>query len=113
MTASADSQSVKIEHSAGDTNIEVNASADAQSITLSQQVDENNKISPTITSDGAISVEWERDLGNDNSLTATVKPNDSVDLEWKDADWTASINLPVDGTSITGANVGIKRDVSF
>ena len=113
LTASADSQSVKIEHSAGDTNFEVNASADAQSLTISQQLDEKNKISPTFTSSGDISVEWERDLGDDNSLTATIKPNDSVDLEWKDADWTANINLPVDGTSITGANVGIKRDVSF
>lgn len=113
LTASAESQSVKIEHTAGDTNIEVNASADAQSLTISQQLDEKNKISPTITSSGDISVEWERDLGDDNSLTATIKPNDSVDLEWKDADWTANINLPIDGTSVTGANVGIKRDVSF
>jgi hypothetical protein len=113
LTASVDAQSVKIEHQAGDTNIEVNASMDEQSLTISQQLDADNRIAPTITSTGDISVEWERSLGDDNSLTATVKPNDSVDLEWKDADWTANINLPVEGTSITGANVSVKRDVTF
>jgi len=113
LTASAAAQSVVITHQAGDTNIEVNASADEQSLTISQQLDASNRIAPTIASNGEISVEWERDLGDDNSLTATVKPNDAVDLEWKDAAWTANINLPIDGTSVTGANVSIKRDVSF
>jgi len=113
LTASADAQSVKIDHSTGDTDISLTASVDEQSLTISQQIDDENKISPTITSAGDLSVEWERSLGGDNSLTATVKPNDAVDLEWKDDAWTASINLPVDGTTVTGANVGIKRDVSF
>lgn len=89
------------------------ASADAQSLSISQQLDDDNTITPTFTSGGDISVEWERSLGDDNSLTATIKPNDSVDLEWKDADWTANINMPVEGTSITGANVSIRRDVTF
>jgi len=113
LTASAAAQSVSITHEAGDTTIEVNASADAQSVTISQQLDDDNRIAPTIASSGDISVEWERDLGDDNSLTATIKPNDSVDLEWKDAAWTANINLPVDGATVTGANVSIKRDVNF
>lgn len=113
LTASANSQSVKVARQAGDTNLELTASADAQSLTITQQLDENNKIAPTFNSNGDISVEWERSLGDDNSLTATVKPNDSVDLEWNDADWTANINLPVEGTTVTGANVSIKRDVSF
>lgn len=113
LTASADAQSVKVEKQAGDTNIELTASIDEQSLTLSQQLDDDNRVAPTITSNGDISLEWERSLGDDNSLTATVKPNDSVDLEWKDADWTANINLPVEGTTVTGANVSIKRDVSF
>jgi len=113
LTASADAQSVKIDHTAGDTDITLTASVDAQSLTISQKLDADNRIAPTITSAGDISVEWERSLGDDNSLTATIKPNDAVDLEWKDAAWTANINLPIEGTTITGANVGIKRDVSF
>jgi len=113
LTASADSQSVVASHQAGDTNVEVTASVDAQSLKISQQLDADNKISPIVTSSGDISLEWERKLGDDNSLTATVKPNDAVDLEWKDADWTANINLPVEGTTVTGANVSIRRDVTF
>lgn len=113
LTASADAQSVKVDYTTGDTDMTLTASADAQSLSISQQLDDDNTITPTFTSGGDISVEWERSLGDDNSLTATVKPNDSVDLEWKDADWTANINMPVEGTSITGANVSIRRDVTF
>ena len=33
--------------------------------------------------------------------------------ECEDGAWTANVNMPLDGTSISGANVGIKRDVTF
>jgi hypothetical protein len=46
-------------------------------------------------------------------LTANLKPNDNLNVEWKDDAWTANVNMPIDGTSISGANVGIKRDVNF
>lgn len=95
------------------TSVEVTASQDAQSVTLSRQLDDDNRVAPTLASNGDISVEWERSLGDDNSLTATLTPNESLDLEWKDADWTANINLPIDGTDITGTNVSIKREVNF
>jgi len=113
LTASAEAQSVVIGHVSGDTSLELTASAESQSLTITQQIDADNKLSPTITSDGDISLEWERQLGDGNSLSATVKPNESIDVEWNDADWTANINVPIDGTTVTGANVSIKRDVSF
>lgn len=96
-----------------DTSVEVTASQDEQSITISKQIDEENRVAPTIGSGGDFSVEWERSLGDDNSITTTVTPNESIDVEWKDSAWTASFNMPLDGTSISGANVSIKRDVDF
>lgn len=113
LTASADSQSVVIGHSMGDTSLSLTASADAQSLTLSQKVDDDNTVSPTFGSDGSMSVAWERSLGDGNSLTTTLTPNESVDMEWKDAAWTANINLGLDGASVSGANVSVKRDVNF
>jgi len=113
VTASADSQEVEISHSAGSTDVKITASADDQEVTISQQIDDDNRVAPTIKSNGDISVEWERSLGDDNSLTATLKPNDSIGVEWKDAAWTANVDMPLDGTSISGANVSIKRDVDF
>lgn len=95
------------------TEIEVNANQNDQSVTISRQIDDANRVAPTLASNGDLSVEWERSLGDDNSLTATLKPNSSIDLEWKDAAWTANINMPLDGTDITGTNVSIKRDVNF
>mmetsp|Transcript_17603 Transcript_17603/g.24825 ORF Transcript_17603/g.24825 Transcript_17603/m.24825 type:complete len:264 (+) Transcript_17603:25-816(+) len=104
---------VVLAYSKDGTDIEVTASQDSQSLTFSRQVDDNNRVAPTLSSNGNVSVEWERSLGDDNSLTATLKPNESVDLEWKDAAWTANINLGVEGTSITGTNVSVKREVNF
>jgi hypothetical protein len=46
-------------------------------------------------------------------LTATLKPNDSLNVEWKDHDWTANVDMGLDGTNVNGANVRIKRDVVF
>jgi len=113
LTASMDSQEVEIKHRAGNTNVKLVASADSQELTLSQKLDDDNRIAPTISSNGDISVEWERSLGDDSSLTATLKPNDSIDVEWKDDAWTANVNMPIDGVNVNGANVSIKRDVTF
>jgi hypothetical protein len=113
LTASADSQEVIVDHQLDNTNIKLTASADNQEVTISQQIDGANRVSPTINNRGDISVEWERSLGDDSSLTATLKPNESLDVEWKDNDWTANVNMPMDGVNVNGANVSIKRDVTF
>jgi hypothetical protein len=108
-----DSQDVVVNYSNDKTDVKLTASADAQEVTISQQLDADNRVAPTINSNGDMSVEWERKLGDDSSLTATLKPNDSLDVEWKDDAWTANVNMPIDGTNINGANVSIKRDVNF
>eukprot|EP00542_Grammatophora_oceanica_P015602 CAMPEP_0194028070 /NCGR_PEP_ID=MMETSP0009_2-20130614/2103_1 /TAXON_ID=210454 /ORGANISM="Grammatophora oceanica, Strain CCMP 410" /LENGTH=263 /DNA_ID=CAMNT_0038667335 /DNA_START=57 /DNA_END=848 /DNA_ORIENTATION=- len=108
-----DSRDVVINYDNGDTNVKLTASTENQEVTISQQVDGENRVAPTISNSGDLSVEWERKLTDDSSLTATLKPNDSLDVEWNDGDWTANVNMPIDGTNINGANVSIKRDVKF
>jgi hypothetical protein len=95
------------------TEVEVTASRDDQKVLISQQVDDNNRVAPSISRNGAISLEWERKLSDDSSVTTTLRPNEAVDVEWKDNAWTANINVPIDGTNIGGTNVSIKRDVTF
>jgi hypothetical protein len=113
LTASADNQEVVVNHRMAKTSVKLTASVDNQEVTISQQIDDNNRVAPTVSRNGDISVEWERTLSDDSSLTATLRPNDSLDVEWRDADWTANVNMPMDGANINGANVSIKRDVSF
>jgi hypothetical protein len=108
-----DSRDVVVNYNNDKTNVKLTASSNGQEVTISQQIDGDNRIAPTVNSNGDISVEWERRLGDDSSLTANLKPNDSLDVEWKDSAWTANVNMPIDGTSINGANVRIKRDVNF
>lgn len=103
---------VVLSYSKDDTSIEVTASEENQSVTLSRQIDDVNRIAPTVTSDGAFSVEWEKSLDS-GSLTTTVTPNEGLNFEWNDNSWTANIDIPMDGTDITGTTVSVKRDVSF
>jgi len=104
---------VVIGYSKDKMEVELTASKDEQTVMVSQQIDDNNRVAPTVSRSGAISLEWERKLSDDNTVTTTVRPNESVDVEWKDNSWTANINVPIDGTSVGGTNVSIKRDVSF
>jgi len=108
-----DTKDVVVNYSNDKTEVELTASLDSQEVMVSQRIDDDNRIAPTISSTGDISVEWERSTGDDSSVTTTLKPNNSLDVEWKDAAWTANVNMPIDGTSINGANVSIKRDVTF
>jgi len=113
LTASADNQEITVDHQMDRTNIKLTASADNQEVTISQQLDDANRIAPTINNRGDVSVEWERSLGDDSSLTAKLKPNDSLNVEWRDNDWTANVDMGLDGANIKGANVHIKRDITF
>jgi hypothetical protein len=108
-----DERDVVVNYNNDKTNVKLTASADRQEVTISQQLDNDNRVAPTINSNGDLSVEWERRLNDDSSLTATLKPNDNLNVEWRDDAWTANVNMPIDGANINGANVSIKRDVTF
>ena len=113
-TASHNAQSVPILYDVDDdTTNEVSASAKAQSATISYQVNEDNKVSPTVTSGGDVSVAWERSLSDDSTVTTTLKQSEYVDVQWNNGAWTANVNMPLDGTDITGTNISIKREGNF
>lgn len=109
----SDERDVVLNYSNDGTDVKLTASADSQEVTISRQIDDGNRVAPTVNNKGDLSVEWERKISDDSSVTATLKPNDSLDVEWKDDAWTASVNMPIEGTNINGANVSIKRDVNF
>lgn len=108
-----DDRDVVINYNKDNTNVKLTASADAQEVTFSQQINDENRVAPTLASNGDISVEWERRINDDSSLTANLKPNDNLNVEWKDNSWTANVNMPIEGTNIGSASVSIKRDVNF
>jgi hypothetical protein len=108
-----DDRDVVVNYVVDKTLVRLTASEKSQELTLSQQVDENNRITPTINNKGDLSVEWQRRLSDNSMVTAFLKPNDNLNVEWRDAAWTANVNMPMDGTNISEANVSIKRDVLF
>eukprot|EP00804_Cyclotella_cryptica_P019716 CCRYP_016465-RA/>CCRYP_016465-RA protein AED:0.08 eAED:0.08 QI:87/1/1/1/1/1/3/207/283 len=104
---------VVLTYDADDTVVQVTASEDDQVVTISQKLNDENMISPTLSRDGSLSLAWDRKLGDDSSVRTTLNPNRSVEVEWRDAAWTANVNFPMDHSDLTGATVHIKRDVKF
>lgn len=104
---------VVVTYDADDTLIRVTASRHDQVVTISQKLNDDNVISPTIGRDGSLSLAWDRKLGDDMSVRTTLNPNRSVDVEWRDAAWTANVNFPMDDNDLRGATVHIKRDIKF
>jgi len=109
----AEDGDVVLGYKADKTEVEITASRGSQKISIAQQVDDDNRVTPSLSSDGSITLQWEKQLGDDKSVTTVLKPNESVDVEWKDEAWTANVQFPIDGTEIKGANVSIKREVTF
>jgi hypothetical protein len=109
----AEDGDVVLGYKADKTEVEVVASRAAQTISIAQQVDDDNRVTPSLSSDGSITLEWEKQLADGKSVTTVLKPNESVDVEWQDEAWTANVQLPIDGTEVKGANVSIKREVTF
>jgi len=95
------------------TEIELIADRDNQSIKISQQLDDDNRVAPMYASNGTVAVEWERQLGEDNSVLTKITPNECIEVEWHDHDWTANVEVPIEGTKVGGPAVTIKREVKF
>eukprot|EP00586_Coscinodiscus_wailesii_P019378 CAMPEP_0172498306 /NCGR_PEP_ID=MMETSP1066-20121228/112016_1 /TAXON_ID=671091 /ORGANISM="Coscinodiscus wailesii, Strain CCMP2513" /LENGTH=267 /DNA_ID=CAMNT_0013271531 /DNA_START=40 /DNA_END=843 /DNA_ORIENTATION=+ len=102
-----------VSYSKDKTNVGLSTSRTSQKISVSQQIGENNRIMPTFSSGGEFSLGWERFLGKGSSITTVLTPDKDIDVVWKDGEWKANINMPLDGISISGANVNIKRELKL
>ena len=104
---------VVVTYDADDTIVKVTASKDDQVVTISQKLNDDNMVSPTLSRDGSLSLEWDRKLDGGNSVRTKLNPNRSIEVEWKDEAWTANVVFPMDSDDLKGATVHIKRDVKF
>lgn len=96
-----------------DTSVTIEASPSSQKLTVAQQITDNHKITPSITSNGDVAVAWKKSLEDGNSLTTTLKVNDSLNVKWEDGPWTATISSPMDGIAIGEVKVRVHRKLSF
>ena len=109
----SDTKDLLLSFDTDNTNVNVTASAHKQEVTLSRQLNDNNRVAPTFSSAGDVSLAWERRINDDSSVTTTLKPNDNLNVQWKDNDWTAYITMPIAGTYINGVDVGVTREINF
>ena len=106
------SGSLRVEHITDDgTSMEWLSSAEESRVTYSRSIG-NHRISPSITTDGNVSFEVDLETSADSSLSSYVC-KDEVEVEWSDREWTATFAIPLQGKTIAGTNVHIKREIQF
>jgi len=94
--------------------VKLQASPSNQKLTVSRQISDSDKLSPSISSSGAFSLAWERALSGGDKVTTTLNSNESLDMKWEDGPWLAKISAPLDGYRLgEGVDVSIKRKVDF
>jgi len=94
-----------------DTVITIAADMDSQRVTVNQRINEDNEISPSITSDGDVELQYKRIIG-DGVMTANYKPNDSTSVKYEEGPWVASANFPMEGFyQLGGPQLAIKRSI--
>lgn len=105
---------VVLGYSKDKTAIKLEASTSDQKLTVSRQVSDSDKLSPSVSSSGDVSLAWEKSLSGGDTVTTTLKTNESVDVKWEDGAWVAQISTPIDGFELgEGVDVSIKRKVNF
>lgn len=94
------------------TSVEVEASNNAQTVTLSRQLDDENRVTPMINSSGDVSIAWEHKI-NDSTVTTTFEPQKSINVNWEEGGWKAQVSMDLENTDITNVNVSVKKDLVF
>lgn len=104
---------VRLEYENKDTKITLDADQDHQKVTIAQRLDEDNQISPSITSEGDLEVEYRRNVG-EGVMTAHYKPHESTRITYEEGPWQATADVPMDGFYNVkgGTKLSIRRSVS-
>lgn len=98
---------VTVEYECDSTRVRVDADMDNQKITLSQRIDDDNIISPSISSDGDMSLEY-RGVVGDGVLTANYHPSDSIGVRYEEGSWVAKADIPIEGYFSFKGNAKLK-----
>lgn len=106
------STDVLVDYDIGSTSVNLQASKSDQKVTVSYDVNDSNSISPSVSTNGAMSFAWKRTLTESNSVTTVLKPS-SINVKWVDGAWTAEFDSPLDGISMEALNVSIKRKLEL
>ena len=80
---------------------------------ISQRIGTYDLLTPKITADRKLELEWHHRIDSCQSVTTVVSPNEHVIVRWKDGPWTANIYVPYKGIQVGGMTVRINRKLSL
>lgn len=99
----------------GSSTVKLTASTSSQTVTVSQRMGDRNILSPTVTSGGAVKLDWQcrLDKTGSNTVLTTLTPSKSLNVLWKDGPWRTNISAPLRGFSVDDVTVRVRRELEF
>ena len=79
--------------------IGLSGNLETQKLSVAKSVGSKNTITPTITSNGDVSVAYTR-LIQSGALTTTVEPKKAVKVNWSDGKWALNVHAPLVGNMV-------------
>lgn len=95
------------------TSVILEASQSDQTLTISQQIADDHRLTPSITSKGDFALAWRKSLEGGNAVTTTLKLNESLNVKWEDGPWTAVISSPMSGYKTDDISVRVHRKLNL
>jgi len=100
---------VTVAYGIADTVIAIDASSDSTKLSVSQQINAENQLTPSVTTSGEAELEYRRAVGH-GYVTTTLKPNESLNVRWEDGVWNVDIKAPMEGIFFRdGVKVKVRR----
>ncbi len=113
MSPNSSAADVVLGYDTDGTSVQVEASKSVQKLTVSQQITNVDRLTPSVTSKGDMALSWRRALGGGDSVTTTLKANESLSLKWNDGPWTATITTPIENFPNGEVNVKVNRKLNL
>jgi hypothetical protein len=88
---------INVKYDVRNMRILLDATKNQQRVTVAYFINEANTIIPSITSDGAMSVEYQHAVRDAGLFTARYCPNEATTLQYENGPWIASASIPIDG----------------
>lgn len=96
-----------------DTSVQLYATRERQRLTIARKIGTDVVISPSISSNGQVNVQWRHKIGDVSSVIANFSPRENINVHWTDGSWTCDIDAPIEENRIESTKVSIRRKIEF
>jgi hypothetical protein len=101
---------VKVTYGVAGASVTIDCQGNKSVLTIAKQLGLKNRVSPSISTDGDVVLEYRRSIAATGVLTTTVNPDSFLNIKYEDGGWVASMKAPMERYKLNqGAQFSIRR----